>query len=622
MVIHAIINSLINAELSSKDISMCGIVGQVGRLTDRIRQASALQTLIHRGPDAHDNWWSDAGDAWLAQRRLAIVDLSEAGHQPMHNEDRTIWLSCNGEIYNYPTLRHRLESLGHSFYSNCDVEAIIHAYEEWGEDCVHQIEGMFAFAIWDTRKHKLLLARDRVGIKPLAYRVTGDGLTFASDTRAIIDLCESRPEVNPSAVAYTLTLGYVPAPLSIWQDIHKLEAGHTLTWTAESGTHTRSYWQPPREINSTASLDIESWQDVFHTVLQEHLLSDVPLGMFLSGGLDSSAVALGLKQLDQSIEAMTVSYPTSKQDESPFARLLAQHLNMAHTITPLIVDDVPSLVAQVAQAYDEPQSYSALLSMYQVCQVGAEKYKVILAGDGGDEVFGGYNWYNDLPKPQRVTFKGRIKNLMKVNRPLEVIDVWEQFARKSPVHQHASRLHPRFFPHEAQALLRPMGLTFTENDMLAPLQKYYVDSLPLKRALQRIDLMTFCTDSILAKVDRASMAHSLEVRVPFLDRRIIEWGMAQPILDRETVESKPILRDYLRNKVPAEILNHRKQGFSLRTLDDFNWEHAKQTIRDSQWVKQGYWSDVEMLFDPSMPYHTPRIWNLYMLAHWSNHWLS
>lgn len=600
---------------------MCGILGQVGKLSDKIRQSRALETLIHRGPDAHDNWWSDAGDAWLAQRRLAIVDLSEAGHQPMHNEDRTLWLSCNGEIYNYPSLRHRLESLGHTFYSNCDVESILHAYEEWGTDCVLHLEGMFAFAIWDTQKRKLLLARDRVGIKPLTYRVTGDGLTFASDTRAIIDLCDSRPPVNPQAVGYTMTLGYIPSPLSIWQDIHKLEAGHLLTWTADSGIQTRCYWQPPREIDPTATLDIEAWRDVFHTVLQEHLLSDVPLGMFLSGGLDSSSVALGLKHLEQSIEAITVSYPTSKRDESPFASILAQHLGMSHTVTPIRVDDIPSLVTQVAQAYDEPQSYSALLSMYQVSQVGAEKYKVILAGDGGDEVFGGYNWYNNLLNANPKSFKRRVKKFLKGIHPQKSVDVWEQFAQQSPLHRHASRLHPRFFPHEAQALLQPMGLSFTEDDMLAPLRKYFVDSLPLKRALQRVDLMTFCTDSILAKVDRASMAHSLEVRVPFLDRRVIEWGLTQPILDREASESKPILRDYLRDNVPADILAHRKQGFSLRTLHDFDWEHAKHTIRDSHWVKQGYWSDVESLFDPSAPYHTARIWNLYMLSQWADHWL-
>ncbi len=596
---------------------MCGIVGQVGELSKHPWQERALASLIHRGPDAHDNWWSYDGLAWIAQRRLAIVDLSPAGHQPMHNEDNTVWLICNGEIYNYPKLRRQLESLGHKFYSDSDSESIVHAYEEWGEDCVNHLEGMFAFAIWDTRKKQLILARDRVGIKPLAYRVTSKGLSFASDTRALLDLCESRPSINPIAVAYTLTLGYVPSPLSMWDGIHKLEAGHMLTWSPENGVNIRCYWQPPREIDPSASLNLDAWHELFHTVLEEHLLSDVPLGMFLSGGLDSSSVALGLKNLDQSIEAITVSYPASTQDESPYASSLAQHLGLTHTVMPLEVHDVPALVAQVAGAYDEPQSYSALLSMYQVCEVGASKYKVILAGDGGDEVFGGYNWYKRLPKP--IPFKARVKKLLTNSRNKQPDDVWEKFAKKSPIHRHASRVHPRFFPHEAESLL---GVKFTEDDMLAPLRKHFVESLPLKRALQRVDLMTFCTDSILAKVDRASMAHSLEVRVPFLDRRVIEWGLTQPVLDREDSEQKPILRDYLNGNVPEDIMTHPKQGFSLRVLQDFDWDGAKQTIRDSAWVEQGYWKNVDTLFDPEMPYDTARIWNLYMLAQWSNHWLG
>jgi len=599
---------------------MCGIVGQVGKLSDRVWQEKALATFIHRGPDAHDNWWSDDGLAWIAQRRLAIVDLSPAGHQPMHNEDNTVWLICNGEIYNYPTLRHRLEGLGHTFYSDSDSESIVHAYEEWGDNCVDYLEGMFAFAIWDTKRKKLLLARDRVGIKPLAYRVTSDGLSFASDTRALLDLCESRPAVNPKAVAYVMTMGYVPSPLSMWDGIHKLDPAHILTWTPENGVKTHCYWQPPREINPQASLELEAWRELFHTVLEEHLLSDVPLGMFLSGGLDSSSVALGLQNLDQSIEAITVGYPDSPKDESPYAQALAQHLGLSHTVSPLVVRDVPTLVAQVAQAYDEPQSYSALLSMYQVCEVGASKYKVILAGDGGDEVFGGYNWYKRLGKP--IPVKARIKKLLRGDFGNSSKDVWETFAKQSPLHRHVSRLHPRYFPHEAEQLMQSTGLTFTVDDMLAPLRRYYVDSLPLKRALQRVDLMTFCTDSILAKVDRASMAHSLEVRVPFLDRRVIEWGLTQPVIERESSEQKPILRDYLQGNVPEKIMTHPKQGFSLSVLHDFDWEHAKQVVRESEWVKQGYWSDVDSFFDPTMPYDTARIWNLYVMSQWANHWLG
>lgn len=601
---------------------MCGIIGQAGKLSNRTWQAKALASLEHRGPDADGDWWSDEGDAWLAQRRLAIVDLSESGRQPMQNEDRSLWMVCNGEIYNYPALRHRLEALGHTFYSNSDSESVLHAYEEWGENCVHQLEGMFAFALWDSRQRKLVLARDRVGIKPLLYHATSDGISFASDMRGLLDLCNQRPEINPQAVAYVLTMGYVPSPFSIREGIHKLEAGHILTWTAENGVRIGCYWEPPRELESSNSLDLDAWRELFETVMQEHLLSDVPLGLFLSGGLDSSAVALGLHDLKQSIEAITISYPTSEQDESQIASALAGHLNLPHYIQPLVVDDVEMLIGQVAQAFDEPQSYSALMSMYLVSQVGAQRYKVILAGDGGDEVFGGYNWYSDLQPPKPIPFKHKVKTLLQGNLAPEKHLLWREFGRKSPLHRHTSRLHPRFFPQEAEQLLTPMNLKFSEADMLAPLQKHYVEGLPLKRALQRIDLMTFCTDSILAKVDRASMAHSLEVRVPFLDRRIIDWGLTQPVDKREETDSKPILRDYMQGQVPAEVLDHPKQGFSLRILDDFDWERGKETIRNSQWVKQGYWQNVDQLFDPEMPYHTARLWNLYMLSHWAEHWLK
>lgn len=600
---------------------MCGISGQVGKLSEKSWQARALASISHRGPDAEDNWWSDRDDVWLAQRRLAIVDLSDAGKQPMYNEDRSIWMVCNGEIYNYPSLRPRLEALGHQFYSDCDVESLIHAYEQWGDAFVEQIEGMFALAIWDSKGQRLLMARDRVGIKPLYYMATQSGISFASEARALLELTATKPPINPQALAYIMTLGYVPSPLSMWQGICKLEAGHILTWSTNKGIQVQCYWEPPREIDPKASFDLAEWSALFHTVVREHLQSDVPLGMFLSGGLDSSSIALALKDLQQSITALTISYPTSQFDESPIARELAQQLDMPHIITPIRVDDVTTLVQQVSQAYDEPQSYSALLSMYLVSKVGASRYKVILAGDGGDEVFGGYSWYDNLPSPKSPSLRGRVKNLLGKNTSPSA-DLWETFARQSPLHRHASRLHPRFFPQEAQELLQATGINFSVEDMLAPLKKYFVETLPLKRALQRVDLMSFCTDSILAKVDRASMAHSLEVRVPFLDRRVIEWGLSQGISDREQVESKQILRDFMKAKVPDSVLNHPKQGFSLRVLNDFDWSQAVEHIADSKWVQDGYWAkNWREMLNPSMPYHTSRIWNLYMLSCWADHWL-
>lgn len=607
---------------------VCGIIVGIGdrSLNKRSRQNS-LDALAHRGPDDKGEWSAFSAHVWLGHRRLSIVDLSDAGRQPMHNEDHTIWLVCNGEIYNYPRLRVRLEGVGHRFYSHSDSEAILHAYETWGDQLVDHLEGMFAFALWDETRQRLLAARDRVGIKPLCYAETGEGLVLASEAGALLPLLEPRPEPEPMALAYVMTLGYIPSPWSIWHGIYKLEPGHLLTWQPQTGLQQRRYWEPPRHIDSEAKSDGDGWQALFESVLNEHLLSDVPIGLFLSGGIDSSSVAAGLRDIGQPVQAITVGFPDSPHDEAPIAAAVAEHLSFSHQTIPLEIQDINELIQQVAVAFDEPQGYSALLSMYLISQVAAPNFKVVLAGDGGDELFGGYTWYQNLTggiRRHSRWLRHALRPLIGRNAPPALR--WQaarHFAQVSPLHRHAWRLYPRFLPEEVKALLSPMSLRFDDTEMLTPLQKHFEPNLPLQRALQRVDLMTFCTDSILAKVDRASMAHSLEVRVPFLDRRIIEWALPRPLEAREQVESKPVLRDYLRSRVPASVLNHQKQGFSLRVLDDFDWDVAVDHIRNGAWVRQGYWSsDWERLLEPGVPYRAARIWNLLMLTRWADFWLG
>lgn len=608
---------------------MCGIVAIAGfKDADAAKSKLALEALLHRGPDTHGNWNSSTDHIWLGHRRLSIVDLSDAGRQPMHNESKNIWLVCNGEIYNYPALRSRLEELGHTFYSNSDNEVILHAYEEWGDQCVDYLEGMFAFVLWDGIRKRMLAARDRVGIKPLYYTdIKEQGLILASEVSAILHLLKYKPEPEPMALAYVMTLGYVPSPWSIWRDVSKLEPGHLLIWQAQTGVQQRRYWEPPRYIDTPGKQNVEEWQGLFETVLREHLLSDVPIGLFLSGGLDSSSVAAGLRDLDRSVQAITVSYPGSQHDESPIAAEVAEHLGLPHEIIPLNIEDVNGLIQQVAAAFDEPQGYSALLSMYLISQVAAEDFKVVLAGDGGDEIFGGYAWYRNLNggirRRSRWIRRALCPSVRRNASPETRQRAAYHFSHASTLHHHAWRLYPRFLPEEAEALLTPMGLRFGDDEMLAPLSKHLEPALPLQRALQRVDLMTFCTDSILAKVDRASMAHSLEVRVPFLDRRIIEWALTRPLEAGELVENKPLLRDYLRSRVPASVLEHPKQGFSLRVLDDFEWDAALNSIRHGFFVKNGYWSsDWDRLLQPGVPYRDGRIWNLLMLTRWADVWLG
>lgn len=607
---------------------MCGIIAQTGFLSDSDRQGAALAALSHRGPDNADTWHDPSGLAWLGHRRLTIVDLSDAGNQPMVSEDETIHLVCNGEIYNYPALRQRLESLGHRFASNCDNEVIIHAYEEWGDELVDRLEGMFAFVIWDEGRRRLFAGRDRIGIKPLYYAETQNGLAVASEAGALLHLMDPRPEVDPKAIAYVLTLGYIPAPWSIWRGVRKLEAGHVLLWENDNGLALRKYWEPPRALKY-GDMDTSEWPTLLETVLGDHLMADVPISLFLSGGMDSSTIAAGLASIGKPTEAITLGFPETPHSEAGIAVETAAHLNMPSRLEELTVKDVDGLFRRVMAAVDEPQGYGALLTMYLVSEAAARDYKVVFSGDGGDEVFGGYRWYQDLDGNgswrARLTRRALRPIVRRNASPRTREKAMQAFASCSPLHRHAWRLFPRFLPEEAEALLAPMGVRFGDDEMLAPLRRHFEPTLPLKRALQRVDLMTFNIDSILAKVDRMSMAHSLEVRVPMLDRRIIEWGLSLPPEPEGATfeESKPVLREYLSGRVPDTVLQHPKQGFSLPVMADYNWERAIEIIRQGPWARLGLWSkDWERFVEPGTPFRDGRIQALMMLTRWGEAWLD
>jgi asparagine synthase (glutamine-hydrolysing) len=298
---------------------------------------------------------------------------------------------CNGEIYNYPDLRRRLEGLGHIFYSNSDSECILHAFEQWGDACVDMLNGMFAFAIWSEKQKKLMLARDRVGIKPLYYAENKNGLVFGSELRALYPLLEREPPIEPLAIAYILSTIYIPSPLTIRKGVHKLEAGHILVWTMENGIKTRRYWEPPRHIDERKERNPAEWEYLFESVLEQHLLSDVPIGLFLSGGLDSASLALGLKRLRYPIEAITIGFPENpKHDESLVAEAITRTLGLIYTNIPIVNNDVAGLRQKVAEIYDEPEGGTALLTMVQISETARmhKGYKVVFGGDGGDEVFG------------------------------------------------------------------------------------------------------------------------------------------------------------------------------------------------------------------------------------------
>jgi asparagine synthase (glutamine-hydrolysing) len=596
---------------------MCGIAGVVGFEADELRRRAALNRLAHRGPDASGERVSTAPSAWLGHRRLAIVDLSDAGRQPMRNEDGRIWSVCNGEIYNYPSLRGELESRGHVFASSCDSEVVVHAYEEWGDRCLDRLEGMFALGVWDEGRRRFFGGRDRLGIKPFYYARCAGGLVFASEADAAAELLGRRPDLDPLAIAYVLTLGYVPSPHCIWSGIRKLEPGCQLRWSGAEGLSERRYWSPPARIDPSA--DPFSFPERFERVLAEHLLSDVPMGLFLSGGLDSTAVAAGLAELGCAVEAVTIGFPDAANDEGALAAETARRFGFSHQYERLDGVDVDGLLDAAARAFDEPQGYGSLLTMLLASRTGARRRKVLFSGDGGDELFGGYRWYRGLePTPRGRWAWPRLWGGRRAARSCSARDrSVDAFQRRSPLHRHAWRVHPRFLPEEAEALLSPVGLRFGDGEMLAPLQEHFETSLPAVRRFQRVDLMTFCADSINAKVDRASMSQHLEVRVPLLDRRLIEWGLSLPVDAGR--DGKAPLREYLRGRAPGALLNKAKQGFSLRSLANYPWEVAEAEIDRGELVQRGFLNPRwrEYLYRDS-PYYTGRVWSLLFLSRWAD----
>ncbi|NUB24907.1 asparagine synthase (glutamine-hydrolyzing) [Azospirillum brasilense] len=592
---------------------MCGLLAVAG--PGPVTPATAaLDRLAHRGPDGAGAWAAPSGLAWLGHRRLSINDLSPAGNQPLlHAGGGTgdvLALVCNGEIYNAPTLRTELEALGHAFASRSDNEVILHGYRAWGDAVVDRLTGMFAFVLWDDRRRRLLAARDRVGIKPLYWAEPGDGgIAFASEARPLATLPGIGPAVELRALGHALTLGYVPAPLSAWRGIHKLEPGRLLVWEPGQGAALRRYWEAPRSLAAAGDGDA-GWAGLFDRAVADHLLSDVPAGLFLSGGLDSAAVATAAVGAGLRPAAYTLCYPGRPDAEAEVAAAVARHLGLEHRLVPAPTDGLADRLAGVAALFDEPQGYSALVTMAGIARAAAAEHKVVLSGDGGDEVLGGYAWYAGLdpdgPPPGA-----------------EAGGAHAAFAARSVLHRHAMRLFPRFLPDEVEALFAPAGLRFGEEEMLAPLEAAFEPGLPLRRALQRVDLATFCADSILAKVDRASMAYGLEVRVPFLDHRLVEWGLSRPPAAEEAVHGKPVLRRYLAGRVPERVFGHPKTGFSLKDTGPFDWNAALDRVAAGPLVRHGLLDPgFRRIVEARSPYRQARIWALLALSLWAGSWME
>ncbi len=557
---------------------MCGIAGVVGHPggleTGDATLARMCAAIRHRGPD-DEGHFVGPGVA-LGMRRLSIIDVA-GGRQPIGNEDGAVQVVFNGEIYNHRNLQRDLERAGHHFRSHCDTEALVHLYEDRGDSLVRELNGMFAFAIWDARQERLLLARDRVGIKPLYYWNTPDGLAFASELRSLLALPHFPRAIDADAVAQYLAFGYVPDPLCIFQAARKLPPGHTLAWTAAGGVRIERYWTPVCE--EARGLDehtaVRTLQQLLRDAVASHLESEVPLGAFLSGGVDSSTVvALMAREMDRPVQTFSIGFDEQEFNEAPDAAFVARELGTQHTEL-IVRPDVDEWIAHVIRCFDEPFADPSALPTFLVSKLARQQVTVALSGDGGDELFSGYTRYAELLDRVELPQGGR--------RALRGVAGWLPFGTpgRNRLLDLGRTRRGRYAATVASALeVREGGAARMEiarraGDLDGMLARPFDEagSRDFTTQMSIVDMLTYLPGDILTKVDRTSMAVSLETRVPLLDHRLVEFAASLPgALKLRDGTGKWILRRAIEGLVPPRSLQKRKQGFGVPLVRWFRRE--------------------------------------------------
>jgi len=559
---------------------MCGICGvvsfQPNAPADRSTLLQMNASLQHRGPD--DEGYYEDDQVGLAVRRLSIIDL-RTGQQPISNESGDIWVVYNGEIYNFQTVRTALERRGHIFKTQTDTEVIVHAYEEYGDECVTHFNGMFAIALWDARERRLLLARDRLGIKPLYYWPGANKLVFGSELKALILHPDVPRQVDLAALDLFLTLEYIPAPRTIYQGVFKLLPGHLLVVEKGKLKVTR-YWDVPYQPISQSE---EECAEILSGLIKEsvslRLISDVPLGAFLSGGIDSSTIVGYMSQnTDEPVRTFSIGFEDDTYNELPYAEVVAKHFGTQHQAEVLKLDHT-NLTEQLVAHFDEPFADTSIFPTFLVSKLASREVKVVLSGDGGDELFAGYDtylaeklnrYYGRLPRPLRQQvlpkFAGWLppqpakKGLInKVKRMIEGGSL-------DPSLQHARWM--MFLNSSEKDSLYQSDLRATlRDDVTADVFNGYFEKANCFDRLaqqQYVDIKTYLADDILTKVDRMSMAVSIEARVPLLDYRIVEFALNLPAhMKLNGARTKSILRQAVKNMVPQLVLEKPKEGFSI-----------------------------------------------------------
>ncbi len=564
---------------------MCGIYGYVssrGGIQPEILRRMG-DTLRHRGPDDEGEWIQHSEELAVAlgHKRLSIIDLTSAAKQPISDEDGKIWLTYNGEIYNFRELRSELAAKGHTFKSTSDGEIIVHLYEEMGAACLERLKGMFAFALWDETQQSLFLARDRIGKKPLHYAIYDGGIAFASEIKALLKHPQVVKEIDLSALNKYLTFEYVPAPATIFKSIKKLEPGHYLSYQ-NGKSEIKKYWDIPLADYpigfKTEDEYAEELRDILERAVRSRLVADVPVGVFLSGGIDSGVIAALAAKADRRIECFSIGFDEPSFDESSHAKSIAKALGLNHRLKIFNTREMLDNLDELPNFLDEPLADASILPSYLLSKVASERLKVALSGDGGDELFAGYptyqahriiTYYDLLPE----TLKNSVKALA-AWLPVSHGNISTDFKIKQFLRGAGVSPEIRFFmwmgsftESEKKGLLSSdvraaLAHENTYEDVFA-----YIRESGLNKDLERIlylSMKLYLQDDILVKVDRAAMANGLEVRCPLLDQELVEFACRLPMQYKlHGLKTKYLLKKAAAGILPDSIINRKKKGFGI-----------------------------------------------------------
>jgi len=585
---------------------MCGIYGYLStkeKVEPNILRAMG-DSLRHRGPDGEGEEIEQSVERGLGlgHTRLSIIDLSPAGKQPMCNEDGTIWITYNGEIYNFRELRSELERNGHRFKSNSDTEVIIHLYEERGVRCLERLNGMFAFAIWDRSEKTLFLARDRIGKKPLHYGLYDGGIVFASEIKALLKHPKVAREIDLSSLNKYLSFEYVPAPDTIFKSIRKVMPGYFLLYK-NGDLQTERYWDIPLSDYpigyKTEDEYVEELRDLLAKSVRSRLVADVPVGVFLSGGLDSSLVAAMTKRCNEDIECFSIGFEESSFDERKYAAKVAQSLNLKQNLRIFSTREMLENLEALPRLLDEPLADASILPTYLLSKMTSEKVKVALSGDGGDELFAGYptyqahrlvTYFDSLPESVKVAAKSLALSLPVSDKDISFDFKIKQFLRGAGVSSEIRffRWMGGFVDSEKRELLSDdLNATMRHHNSYQDIFRYLSQS-GLTKDLERIlylSMKLYLQDDILVKVDRAAMANGLEVRCPLLDQQFVEFACRLPMYYKlKGLKTKYLLKKAARGIIPDEIIDRRKKGFGIpiarwlrNELKDFMLTYLEET---------------------------------------------